>query len=859
MAQAGYTPIQLYFSTTAAAVPLAANLAQGELAINITDGKLYYENNSGVVTLLASAAGASGDVVGPASATDNALARFDLTTGKLIQNSVGILSDAGILTGLTGITSSGSITFSGLTSGRVTYAGTGGLLQDSANFTFNGTTVTMANDASISGLTVGKGASAVATNTAVGASALVANTSGNNNTAIGQTALTTNTSGSFNTAIGRQALFANLDGTDNSALGVNALVANISGAYNTAIGRSALQLNTASNNTAVGYQAGYSNVTGTANAFLGVEAGYTVTSDFNTGVGALALRGNTVTGTRNTAVGRAALYVVTSGGSNTAVGMNSMIAHTTGSFNTAIGESALAANTTASGNTAVGYQASYSMLSSSGITAVGYRALYTNTTANNTAVGYQALFTNVGQSNVAMGNNTLYANTSGEFNVGIGDLALRFNTTASNNTAVGYQAGYLTTVANNTFLGTYSGYYNTTGVSNVALGYGAYAQSGTSATGSNNIAIGDNSLRSIQSGSNNTAVGYQAGYNITLGQYNTALGENAGRTNSTSSSNTMIGRYAGYYATGANNTFVGMSSGDAVTSGAGNTILGRYTGNNGGLDIRTSSNYIVLSDGDGNPRFNINQRGDAGLNCAIFEWSSYTHLAIGNASCSVYNFSNYELGTVQNAYYGTGAWRFAGSGPKASWVIQYDGNWSVRGTSNTGSTGTGITWTTLLQAEKDKTIAIQGANQAAGTGITFPASQNASSDANTLDDYEEGTWTPSLPNGGTLVVNHAVYTKIGRQVTVSFYVEQIAPTNNSSEFLIGGIPFTIKTNDYYAGSFGFVGDTNLSNWLVLGLTNSVTIGFRVTGNSTARLNSDYVALAALGSADSLIINLTYFV
>jgi hypothetical protein len=96
MAASGYTPIQLYYSTTAAAVPLAANLAQGELAINITDGKLYYENNSGVVTLLASAAGSLGDVVGPASSTDNAFARFDSTTGKLLQNSTGAtLSDTG--------------------------------------------------------------------------------------------------------------------------------------------------------------------------------------------------------------------------------------------------------------------------------------------------------------------------------------------------------------------------------------------------------------------------------------------------------------------------------------------------------------------------------------------------------------------------------------------------------------------------------------------------------------------------------------------------------------------------------------------------------------------------------------------
>jgi hypothetical protein len=54
MAQSGFTPIQLYFSTTASAVPTAINLANGELAINIADGKLYYKDSGGVVRLLAS-------------------------------------------------------------------------------------------------------------------------------------------------------------------------------------------------------------------------------------------------------------------------------------------------------------------------------------------------------------------------------------------------------------------------------------------------------------------------------------------------------------------------------------------------------------------------------------------------------------------------------------------------------------------------------------------------------------------------------------------------------------------------------------------------------------------------------------
>ena len=49
MAQTGYTPISLYYSTTVSAAPSAGNLANGELAINITDGKLFYKDNGGVV------------------------------------------------------------------------------------------------------------------------------------------------------------------------------------------------------------------------------------------------------------------------------------------------------------------------------------------------------------------------------------------------------------------------------------------------------------------------------------------------------------------------------------------------------------------------------------------------------------------------------------------------------------------------------------------------------------------------------------------------------------------------------------------------------------------------------------------
>jgi hypothetical protein len=105
MAASGATPIILYHSTTGAAVPSNTNLAPGELAVNIADMKLYCENDSGVVTLLASAAGSAGDVVGPGSATDGAIVAFDGTTGKLIKAAVlgtGVQTALGVNTGSAG-------------------------------------------------------------------------------------------------------------------------------------------------------------------------------------------------------------------------------------------------------------------------------------------------------------------------------------------------------------------------------------------------------------------------------------------------------------------------------------------------------------------------------------------------------------------------------------------------------------------------------------------------------------------------------------------------------------------------------------------------------------------------------------
>jgi len=207
-------------------------------------------------------------------------------------------------------------------------------------------------------------------------------------------------------------------------------------------------------------------------------------------------------------------------------------------------------------NTAHGVSALNSNTTGSSQTAVGYQSLYTNTTnGSNTAIGYQSAHLSTGQLNVAVGALSLYNNTA-DSNNAFGYNSLNKTTSGGSNSAFGHASAY-----NNT-------------------------------TGSSNVAVGHTALFSNTTASNNTAVGYQAGY-----------------TNIVGAGNVFLGNQTGYSNTASNNTFLGNSAGYAVTSGAKNTIIGQYNGNQGGLDIRTASNRIVLSDGDGNPRLYADNNG----------------------------------------------------------------------------------------------------------------------------------------------------------------------------------------------------------------------------------------------------------
>ena len=118
-------------------------------------------------------------------------------------------------------------------------------------------------------MTVGRGTSAVASNTAVGKQALLSVVSGSQNSAVGYESLLTINSGAGNTGFGHQVLRSTGVGDANTAMGRGAMLSNLSGDNNVALGANALETNTVGNaNVCLGYFAGY-NVAGSGNVLIG--------------------------------------------------------------------------------------------------------------------------------------------------------------------------------------------------------------------------------------------------------------------------------------------------------------------------------------------------------------------------------------------------------------------------------------------------------------------------------------------------------------------------------------------------------------------------------------------------------------
>jgi len=293
-----------------------------------------------------------------------------------------------------------------------------------------------------------------------------------------------------------------------------------------------------------------------------------------------------------------------------------------------------------------------------------------------------------------------------------------------------------------------------------------------------NTAVGSDALQANSTGSQSTAVGYRAGYSQN-GIANTFVGYQAGYSGSTGNSrfNVYVGALAGYSATGEGNSFMGAGNnttgypaGYLITSGANNVVIGGFGGNSAGLDIRTASNYIVLSDGDGNP---------------------------------------------------------------------------------------------LISTNSTRSVALNGAVPQTGTGITFPATQSASSNANTLDDYEEGDWTASfVPNtSGTITLTNqtGTYTKVGRVVTLTGLFSVSSVSSPTGYLKITGLPFAGGSTAKNRCAVSINGGN-------MNATMTTVLVARIEGDSTIYVfktdgagNLALTAAADMKASTEIFINVTYVI
>lgn len=191
---------------------------------------------------------------------------------------------------------------------------------------------------------------------------------------------------------------------------------------------------------------------------------------------------------------------------------------------------------------------------------------------------------------------------------------------------------------------------------------------------------------------------------------------------------------------------------------------------------------------------------------------------------------------------------------------------SVAGTTTVtlpSSTGT----MALLQTPSfATTIGVGGATaSASGSGISFPATQSASSDANTLDDYEEGTFTPTLQGSSTNpTVTYSVqtgsYTKVGNTVTVFIRLQTTAVTGGSGGVRISGLPFATNGTYRNGGAIGYVSNVTFgAGYTQIGLYTNVNNAFLTFTVSGTGIGATEPQMSAIGAGLDITTTYTYSV
>jgi trimeric autotransporter adhesin len=263
---------------------------------------------------------------------------------------------------------------------------------------------------------------------------------------------------------------------------------------------------------------------------------------------------------------------------NIAIGESTLTYVTTGAQNIGIGNNALPGNSGAglsgSDNIGIGYQSGFNLTTGAQNTLYGRGSgSYITSGSANVGIGHESMKGNSGTGlsgsyNTGIGYQTGFNLTTGQYNVLNGYQAGYSLTTSHYNVMIGYKAGTKNTIGyDNVLIGQTSGQYITEGYRNVALGKNSLASSygASTATATDNIAIGSFTLSKAINGSSNTSVGDNASAFITNGNFNTSIGMNAGKysdsgTTALSTFDDTICVGHGAYATASNEMSLGNST-----------------------------------------------------------------------------------------------------------------------------------------------------------------------------------------------------------------------------------------------------------------------------------------------------------
>ena len=280
----------------------------------------------------------------------------------------------------------------------------------------------------------------------------------------------------------------------------------------------------------------------------------------------------------------------------------------------------------------------------------------------------------------------------------------------------------------------------------------------------------------------------------------------------------------------------GISAGQSAQAsyfGGAVTVSGNLTASGTGTHTFGTTNTVTMVNGAISASAAGNQGTISNVNGEYMNWNS-THAYGG--------YHTLLKDSTLFAYFGSGK-QLLGSLAATDFALDAStGNFYVltAGTQRLSITSTTATFAGAVSVGTG--AAVGGATAGAG-GLAFPATAVAVADANTLDDYEEGTWTGTMTTAGsgstpppTSITATGKYTKIGNVVNVFINFDNKNTTGASGQLVVTGLPFTATTSINQIGSVAFYGlsipNKTLNTWISISTTTIEFISSADNGNWT---------------------------